>query len=113
LLVIGANPTLGDSNLSAIAPQWFNQLQVNMTFDPSSNEESKRYLEFDKRLEYISRSNGWEYFPTRGFLCSRSECFLRLAGKSFYFDNHHLTDFAMSRYFGGLKKRLQLLAKTE
>jgi len=114
-LVIGANPTLDDSSVSAISSQWFNQLQIknNMTFDPSSKKESKQYLEFDKRLEHISRANGWEYFPTRGFLCSRSECFLRLSGKSFYSDAHHLTDFAMSRYFGGLKMRLQLLAKAE
>ena len=113
LLVIGANPTLDDKDVFAITPQWFNKLQVanNMTFDAFGKEESRQYLEFDKRLEDVSRANDWEYFPTRRFLCSRSQCILRLAGRSFYFDNHHLTEFAMSRYFQELKKRLQSLSK--
>lgn len=113
LLVIGANPTLDDKDASAITPQWFNRLQVknNMTFDAYKNEESRQYLEFDKRLENVSIANGWEYVPTRKFLCPRSQCILRLNGKSFYFDNHHLTEFAMSHYFQEVRKRLQSLSK--
>jgi len=113
MLLIGANPTLNDAELMALNPQWFNSIQStrDQSFPRSNSKETDMFLRFDKRLKLVASRGGWRYFPTSGYLCSSNRCFLRVNGNPLYADDHHLSIYAMKRYFGDL--RAALLAMKE
>jgi peptidoglycan/LPS O-acetylase OafA/YrhL len=108
MLLIGANPTLNDAQLMALNPQWFNSIQSTrgQSFPRSNSKETDMFLRFDKRLEDVASRDGWRYFPTSRYLCSPDRCFLRIDGNPLYVDDHHLSSYAMKRYFGDLRSAL-------
>lgn len=108
MLLIGANPTLNDAQLMALNPQWFNSIQStrDQSFPRSNSKETDLFLRFDKRLEDVASRDGWHYLPTSRYLCSPDRCFLRVNGNPLYVDDHHLSAYAMKRYFGDLRAAL-------
>ena len=108
MLLIGANPTLNDAQLMALNPQWFNSIQStrDQSFPRSNSKETDLFLRFDKRLEDVASRDGWRYLPTSHYLCSPDRCFLRINGNPLYVDDHHLSSYAMKRYFEDLRAAL-------